>query len=55
MTNYFLTNINELKSNLKSLEKLISLKRTSNSMPSAVIENNITLAKPEDIEDVINS
>ena len=32
----------------------MSLKRTSNSVPSAVIENNITLTKPEDIANALN-
>ena len=54
LANYFLTNINEFKSNWKSIKKLIFPKRTSNSVPSAVIENNITLTKPEDIADAFN-
>ena len=32
----------------------MSLKRTSNSVLLAVIENNITLAKPKDIANVFN-
>ena len=32
----------------------MSLKRTSNSVPSAVTENNITLTKPEDIANALN-
>ena len=53
-TNYFQTNINDLKNTWKGIKKLISLKRTSNSVPSAVIENNITLTKPKDIANAFN-
>ena len=35
------------KKNWKDIRKLISLKITSNSVPSTVIENNITLTKPK--------
>ena len=48
-TNYFQKNFNDLKNAWKGIKKLISLKRTSNSLPFAVIENNITLTKSEDI------
>ena len=34
---------------MKDIKKLIYLKRSSNSVPSAVIENNITLTKTKDI------
>ena len=53
-TNYFQTNINDLKNTWKGIKKLISLKRTSNSVPSAVIESNITLTKPKDIANAFN-
>ena len=53
-TNYFQTNINDLKNTWKGIKKLIFLKRTSNSVPSAVIENNITLSKPKDIANAFN-
>ena len=51
---YFQTNINDLKNTWKGIKKLISLKRTSNFVPSAVIENNFTLIKPEDIANAFN-
>ena len=38
---------NSKKKNWKDIRKLISLKITSNSVPSTVIENNITLTKPK--------
>ena len=53
-TNYFQTNINDLKNTWKGFKKLISLKRTSNSVPSAVIENTVTLTKPKDIANAFN-
>ena len=53
-TNYFQTNISDLKSTWKGIKKLISLKRASNSVPSAIIENNIRLTKPKDIANVFN-
>ena len=39
--------MNNSKKNWKDIRKLISLKITSNSVPSTVIENNITLTKPK--------
>ena len=47
-TNYFQRNINDLKNTWKGIKKLILLKRTSNSVPSAAIENNIILTKLKD-------
>ena len=47
-TNYFQTDIDDLKNTWKSTKKLISLKRTANSVSSTVIENDITLTKPKD-------
>ena len=43
-----------MKVTWKGVKKLISLKKTSNSEPSAVIENNITLTKLEDIANAFN-
>ena len=43
-----------MKVTWKGIKKLISLKKTSNSEPSAVIENNITLTKLEDIANAFN-
>ena len=43
-----------MKVTWKCIKKLISLKKTSNSEPSAVIENNITLTKLEDIANAFN-
>ena len=48
------TNINDLKNTWKGVKKLIPLKRTSNYLPSAFIENNISLTKPEDIANALN-
>ena len=50
----FQKNINDLKNIWKGIKKLKSLKRTSNSEPSAVIKNNITLTKPKDIVNAFN-
>ena len=36
------------------MKKLISLRRTSNSVPSTVIHNNIIVTKPEDIANAFN-
>ena len=47
-TNNFQTNINDLKNTSKYIKKLSFLKRTSNSVPSDVIENIIALTKPRD-------
>ena len=52
--NYFQKNINDLKNTWKDIKKVIYLKRTSNSVSSAVIENNITLTKPKDIANAFN-
>ena len=49
-TNYFQTNINDLKNTWKAIKVPIS----SNSVPSPVIEDNITLTKPEDIANAFN-
>ena len=43
-----------MKVTWKGVKKLISLTKTSNSEPSAVIENNITLTKLEDIANAFN-
>ena len=51
---HFRTN-NDLKNAWKDIKKLRSLKITSNSVPSNVIENNITLTKPEDIANASNN
>ena len=53
-TNYFQANINDLKNTWKGIKKLIYLKRTSNSVPSAFIENDITLTKLKDIVNAFN-
>ena len=53
-TNYFQTIINDLINTWKGIVKLISLKRISDSMPFVVVENNITLTKPEDIANALN-
>ena len=53
-TNYFQASNNDLKTTSKGIKKLISHKRTSNSVHSAVIENNITLTKPKGIADAFN-
>ena len=54
-TNYFQTNINDLKNTWKGIKKVISLKRTLHSVPCALIENNILLTKPEDITNLLHS
>ena len=54
-TNYFQTNINYLKNTSIYIKKLTSLKRTSNSVPSDVIENIITLSKSKDIANAFNN
>ena len=38
-TNYFQTNINDLKNTWKDIKRVTSLKRTLHSVPSALIEN----------------
>ena len=45
---------NNLKHTWKGIKKLISLKRTSNSVPSAVIKDNIILTNPKGIANVFN-
>ena len=49
LTDYFQTNIYDLKSAWKIIKELVSLKEASNSMSFAVIKNNNTLTKPEEI------
>ena len=53
-TNYFQTKINDLQNTWKGIKNLVSMKRTSNSVPSVVNENNITLTKPEEIANTSN-
>ena len=52
--NYFQTNINDLKNTWRIIKNLISMKITSNSLPSTVIKNHITLTKPRDIANAFN-
>lgn len=49
LIDYFQTNIYDLKSAWKIIKELVSLKGASNSMSFAVIKNNNTLTKPEEI------
>ena len=53
-TNYFQTNIDDLRNIWKGVKKLRSWRRISNIVPSAVIENSITLTKPDNIADAFN-
>ena len=47
-TKYFQTNAEVLKNTWRDIKKAMSQKKTSNSVPSAVLENNITLTNPQE-------
>ena len=44
---YFQTNINDRKNTCKCIKNLTSFKKWLNSIPSAVIENSVTLTNPQ--------
>ena len=47
-TNCFQTNINDLKKTLKVTKDVICRSELSNSVPSAVIESDVTLTNPQE-------
>ena len=53
-TNYFQSNLNDLKSTFKCIKKLISLKDFSNIAPSNIFDNGQNLTEPQAIPSAFN-
>ena len=52
---FFQNHINDLKSTWKGIKRIISLKDSSSTVPSTIIEDNISLTNPKDIADALNN
>ena len=52
--NYFQNNLNDLKSTLKGIKKLISLKELFNIAPSNIFHNRRSLTATEEVANVSN-
>ena len=51
----FQNHINNLKNTWKVIKRIISLKDSSSTAPSTIIEDNISLTNPNDIADAFNN
>ena len=52
---FFRNYINDLKNTWKGIERIISLKDSLSTVPSTIIEDNISLTNPKDIADAFNN
>ena len=54
-SSFFQSHINDLKNTWKVIKGKISLKDSSSTVPSTIIEDNISLTNPKDIVDALNN
>ena len=52
---FFQNYINDLKNTWKGIQRIISLKDSLSTVPSTIIEDNISLTNPKDIADAFNN
>ena len=54
-SSFFQNHVNDLKNTWKGIKRIISLKDSRSTVPSTIIENNISLTNPKDIADAFNN
>ena len=54
-SSFFQNHINDLQNTWKGLKKIISLKDSSSTVPSAIIKDNISLTNPKNIAHAFNN
>ena len=54
-SSFFQNHVNDLKNNWKGIKRIISLKDSRSTVPSTIIEDNISLTNPKDIADAFNN
>ena len=54
-SSFFQNHINDLQNTWKGLKKIISLKDSSSTVPSAIIKDNISLTNPKNIAYAFNN
>ena len=54
-TYFFQNHINDLKNTWKGIKRIISLEDSTSTVPSIIIEDNISLTNPKDIADAFNN
>ena len=52
---FFQNHVNDLKNTCKGIKRIISLKDSRSTVPSTIIEDNISLINPKDIVDAFNN
>ena len=53
-SSFFQNHVNDLKNTWKGIKRIISLKDSRSTVPSTIIEDNISLTNPKDIADAFN-
>ena len=54
-SSFFQNHVNDLKNTWKGIKRIISLKDSRSTVPSTIIEANISLTNPKDIADTFNN
>ena len=54
-SSFFQNHINDLKNTWKGIKRIISLKDSTSTVPSTIIEDNISLTNPKDIADAFSN
>ena len=54
-SSFFQNHVNDLKKTWKGIKKIIYLKDSRSTVPSTIIEHNISLTNPKDIADAFNN
>ena len=54
-SSFFQNHVNDLKNTWKGIKRIISLKDSRSTVPSTIIEDNISLTNPKDIADAFNN
>ena len=55
LNSFFQNHVNDLKNTWKGIKRIISLKDSRSTVPSTIIEDNISLTNPKDIADAFNN
>ena len=54
-SSFFQNHVNDLKNTWKGIKRIISLKDSRSTVPSTIIEDNISLTNPKDIAEAFNN
>ena len=52
---FFQNHVNDLKNTWKGMKRMISMKDSTSTVPSTIIEDNISLTNPKDNDDAFNN